>query len=156
MAVEYKCVGAPEKGKRKRGAKTRSDRVAHAMEEIIAAEAVDGWEYLRTDLVPVEERSGMFSRSHEVHRAVLIFRRGEVAALPGRMPETRIEAPAPEPVKEAPAIAPVAPPATPQEEPRLAPREDNPAESIKLAADRAQAPDLPTLRVPEDRPKGLG
>ena len=75
MGYEYKCVGAPEKGKRKRGAKTRSDRVANAMEITIQAEAVDGWEYLRTDLVPCEERSGLFGRSHEVHRAVMVFRR---------------------------------------------------------------------------------
>lgn len=75
MVYEYKCIGAPERGKRKRGAKTRSDRVANAMEEAIAAEAVDGWEYMRTDLVPVEERSGLFGRTHEVHRAILVFRR---------------------------------------------------------------------------------
>lgn len=72
---EYKCVGAPEKAKRSRGAKTRTDRVAHAMQELINREAVDGWEYLRTDLLPVEEKSGLFSRSSEAHRAVLVFRR---------------------------------------------------------------------------------
>lgn len=75
MAFEYKCVGAPERAKRKRGAKTRTDRVALAMQDVIMQEAVDGWEYLRTDLVPTEERSGMFSRTHEVHRAVMVFRR---------------------------------------------------------------------------------
>ena len=75
MTYEYKCVGAPEKGKRKRGAKTRSDRVANAMEQTILAEAVDGWEYLRTDLIPIEERGGMFKRPQEVHRAVMVFRR---------------------------------------------------------------------------------
>ena len=72
MTYEYKCVGAPEKGKRKRGAKTRSDRVANAMEQTILAEAVDGWEYLRTDLIPIEERGGMFKRPQEVHRAVMV------------------------------------------------------------------------------------
>lgn len=72
---EYKCVGAPEKAKRRRGAKTRTDRVAHALQDLINREAVDGWEYQRTDLLPVEERTGLFSRMHETHRAVLIFRR---------------------------------------------------------------------------------
>ena len=84
MAYEYKCVGAPEKGKRKRGAKTRSDRVANAMEIAIQAEATDGWEYLRTDLVPIEERGGMFKRPQEVHRAVLIFRRPLAREMPQR------------------------------------------------------------------------
>lgn len=75
MAFEYKVVGAPEKGRRRRGARTRSDRVAAAFEEILAAEAVEGWEYLRTDLVPVQEKAGLFSRREDVHRAVMVFRR---------------------------------------------------------------------------------
>ncbi len=75
MTFEYKTVGAPERAKRKRGLRSQSDRVAAAFEEILRAEAVDGWEYLRTDLLPVTERAGWFGRSHEVHRAVMVFRR---------------------------------------------------------------------------------
>ncbi|MEL6478018.1 MAG: hypothetical protein AAFR17_11895 [Pseudomonadota bacterium] len=75
MSYEYKAVGGPEKGRRKRGAKSRSDRVAAALEDILAREAVEGWEYLRTDLIPVEERRGWLGRSQEIHRAVLVFRR---------------------------------------------------------------------------------
>ncbi|MFK7945317.1 MAG: DUF4177 domain-containing protein [Paracoccaceae bacterium] len=72
---EYKVVGAPERAKRARGARTRTDRVAHALQDLINAEAVEGWEYQRTDLLPVEERPGLFSRVRETHRAVLVFRR---------------------------------------------------------------------------------
>lgn len=75
MNYEYKAVGAPEKPVRRRGAKRGSDRVAAAFEEALRAEAVDGWEYLRTDVVPVTERAGWFSRSREVSRAVMVFRR---------------------------------------------------------------------------------
>ncbi len=75
MTFEYKAIGAPEKAKRKRGLRNQSDRVALAFEEILQAEAVDGWEYLRTDLLPVTERAGWFGRGHEVHRAVMVFRR---------------------------------------------------------------------------------
>ncbi|MGR3716969.1 MAG: DUF4177 domain-containing protein [Thermohalobaculum sp.] len=75
MTFEYKTVGAPERAKRKRGLRSQSDRVAAAFEEILRAEAVDGWEYLRTDLLPVTERAGWFGRGHEVHRAVMVFRR---------------------------------------------------------------------------------
>lgn len=82
MTFEYKCVGAPERPKRQRGTRSRSERVALAMQEAISAEAVDGWEYLRTDLVPVEEKAGFFSRTQEVHRAVLIFRRERGAVRP--------------------------------------------------------------------------
>jgi hypothetical protein len=84
MSFEYKCVGAPERVKRQRGVRSRSERVALAMQEIISAEAVDGWEYLRTDLVPVEEKAGFFGRMHEVQRAVLIFRRESGAARPAQ------------------------------------------------------------------------
>jgi hypothetical protein len=75
MAFEYKTVGAPEKGKRQRGARSQSDRCAVAFDEVLQDEAVDGWEYLRTDLLPVTERAGWFGRKHEVHRAVMVFRR---------------------------------------------------------------------------------
>ena len=129
MAFEYKCVGAPEKAKRKKGARSRSERVARAMEEIIQAEAVDGWEYQRTDLIPVEERSGLFSRAHEVHRAVLVFRRAVGAA----------RATSAQPVQD---ITPGVP--TPE-------AEDEP---IRLAADRGQKAQSST---PGPRaPTGLG
>ena len=75
MKFEYKTVGAPERAKRRRGLRSQSDRVAAAFEEILQSEAVDGWEYQRTDLLPVTERAGWFGRSHEVHRAVMVFRR---------------------------------------------------------------------------------
>ena len=75
MTYEYKTVGAPEKGKRKRGLRSQSDRVAAAFDEILQDEVVGGWEYLRTDLLPVIESAGWFKRGHEVHRAVMVFRR---------------------------------------------------------------------------------
>ena len=75
MAFEYKTVAAPERAKKRRGAKTRTERVALAFEDLLNEHGVDGWEYLRTDLLPVEERTGMFSRVHEAHRAVMVFRR---------------------------------------------------------------------------------
>ena len=80
MSFEYKIVGAPEKGKRKRGARTASERVAAAFEEILEAEAVDGWEYMRTDILPVVERNSLFGRRQEAHRAVMVFRRALAAA----------------------------------------------------------------------------
>lgn len=75
MDFEYKTVGAPEKGKRRKGARSASDRVAAAFDEILKAEVRDGWEYLRTDILPVIERNGWLGRRHEAHRAVMVFRR---------------------------------------------------------------------------------
>ena len=95
MDYEYKCVGAPERPKRSRGAKTGSDRLAVAMEEIIHDEAVDGWEYMRTDLVPVIEKSSLLGRAQEVHRAVLVFRR-EIGARRGARASDQYRQPAPD------------------------------------------------------------
>jgi hypothetical protein len=75
MSFEYKTVGAPEKGKRRKGARSQSDRAAAAFEDILKAEATGGWEYLRTDILPLTERRGWLGGSHEVHRAVMVFRR---------------------------------------------------------------------------------
>ena len=39
MTFEYKTIGAPEKGQRKRGLRSQSDRVAYAFEQVLQAEA---------------------------------------------------------------------------------------------------------------------
>ena len=93
MTFEYKAIGAPEKAKRKRGLRSQSDRVALAFEEILQAEAVDGWEYQRTDLLPVTESGGWFRRGHEVHRAVMVFRRPLDRAPPVEIEATLRRAP---------------------------------------------------------------
>jgi hypothetical protein len=140
MSYEYKCVGAPERPKRQRGVRGRSDRVALAMQEIIAGEAVDGWEYMRTDLVPVEEKAGLFSRTHEVHRAVLVFRR-ELEPEP-RFVHARAHAVA---AREAPAEPGRL--TEPDREPTTEPR-------IRLSAERDEPPPLPRGNRPP--PTGLG
>jgi hypothetical protein len=140
MTFEYKCVGGPERPKRLRGTRSRSERVALAMQEIINIEAVDGWEYQRTDLVPVEEKAGLFSRAHDVHRAVLIFRRERSAARPAHAP---MQAPA---HVESVAASP---------EPEMA-RQAEPADArearIPLAAERGAPPPARGRRTPS----GLG
>ncbi|MCH8166977.1 MAG: hypothetical protein IIC03_03500 [Proteobacteria bacterium] len=104
MTYEYKIIGAPEKGKRKRGMRRKSDRVAAAFADILKSEAVDGWEYQRTDLLPVIEGAGWFRRGHEVHRAVMVFRRARNRA--------RVESDAT--LRRAPSVvAPAAPPVAP-------------------------------------------
>ncbi|MEM9762803.1 MAG: hypothetical protein AAF968_09865, partial [Pseudomonadota bacterium] len=75
MNYQYKLVGAPERGTRRRGTKTGSERVAAAMQEIVAQHAQEGWEYLRTDTLPVSEPRGFLGGRREVMRAVLVFRR---------------------------------------------------------------------------------
>ncbi|MAM61652.1 DUF4177 domain-containing protein [Maritimibacter sp. UBA3975] len=74
---EYNVVPAPKKGKRAKGVKGVEGRFAHALSECMNEMAADGWEYLRTDTLPSEERSGLTGRS-TVFQNMLVFRR-EVA-----------------------------------------------------------------------------
>lgn len=71
---EYKVVPAPNRGEKARGLKTPADRFAHALASLMNDYARDGWEYLRADTLPSEERTG-FTKRTTVYHAVLVFRR---------------------------------------------------------------------------------
>ncbi|MEC7764278.1 MAG: DUF4177 domain-containing protein [Pseudomonadota bacterium] len=71
---EYNVVPAPKKGKRAKGVKGAEARFAHALAECMNEMAADGWEYLRTDTLPSEERSGITGRA-TVFQNMLVFRR---------------------------------------------------------------------------------
>jgi hypothetical protein len=74
MRFEYKVVPAPTRGKKAKGAKTAADRFAHALGEVMNALAADGWDYLRTDTLPSQERQGLTGRT-TVFQNMLVFRR---------------------------------------------------------------------------------
>jgi hypothetical protein len=87
---EYKVVPAPAKGEKVRGAKTTADRFAVALNTLMNDLGRDGWEYLRADTLPCEERVG-FTGRQTVFQHMLVFRRviaveAPVAALPAPMP----------------------------------------------------------------------
>lgn len=169
MAYEYKCVAAPEKVKRRRGAKSRTDRVALAMQDVLMEEARNGWEYMRTDLVPIEERSGLFGRAQEVHRAVMVFRRGtqpvgrgaEPGAGRGRLFSRGDDGAGDD---RTPPLTPGARvlhggdddtlPDAPQHAPEQAPSETD--GDFRLAADRAEAPSAASHGERLRAPNGLG
>ena len=71
---EYAVVPAPKKGAKAKGAKTTDQRFAHALATLINEKAAEGWEYLRTDTLPSEERSGLTGKT-TVFQNMLIFRR---------------------------------------------------------------------------------
>ena len=81
---EYKTVALPQivQGKRKRGI-SEADVVAETFGEVIHLEAVDGWEYMRADILSAGTRGGMFSKEPVVtHYSVLVFRRTLESAWP--------------------------------------------------------------------------
>jgi hypothetical protein len=82
MLYEYKTVPAPTRGLKARGVKSPEARFAHAVETAINAAAAEGWEYLRSDTLPHEERQGL-TGSATTFRTLLIFRRALSAAAQG-------------------------------------------------------------------------
>ena len=71
---EYKVIPAPAKGRKGPGIKGAEGRFAHGLETAINELALEGWEYLRADILPSEERQGLTS-SQTVYRSMLVFRR---------------------------------------------------------------------------------
>jgi hypothetical protein len=70
----YKVIPAPGKAPKVPGVKAPEARFALGLEEAINEMAFEGWEYLRADILPSEERQGLTS-TQTVYRSVLVFRR---------------------------------------------------------------------------------
>ncbi|PKP84512.1 MAG: DUF4177 domain-containing protein [Alphaproteobacteria bacterium HGW-Alphaproteobacteria-2] len=77
--AEYKVVPAPRRAGKVRGVRGTEARFAHTLAEFLNEMAADGWEFLRSERLAVEERSGLFSRRTE-EQTVLIFRRDAAPA----------------------------------------------------------------------------
>ncbi len=94
MSYEYKVVPAPVRGLKAKGIKSAEDRFAHALETAMNELAGDGWEYLRADTLPCEQREGLMSKT-TVFQNMLVFRRAkkDVEAHPA----PKVEAPKVEP-----------------------------------------------------------
>ena len=77
---EYKVVPAPRRGEKAPGAKSTPDRFAVALSHLINDLGAQGWDYLRADTLPVDERAGL-TGTKTTFQSLLVFRRVvEVAA----------------------------------------------------------------------------
>ena len=104
---EYKVVPAPAKGRKAKGVKTPEARFALSVETVLNEMGAEGWEYLRAELLPSDERSGLTgSTTH--WRNVLVFRR-PVEAVEDRFQPRLIEAPDPTAAPLVPVPDPTAP-----------------------------------------------
>lgn len=109
---EYSVIPAPNRGEKGKDAKTPGDRYAAALAAELNRMARDGWEYVRADVLPSEERSGLTGRSTMYHN-LLVFRRAAAAPMAGsmaRQPQPEYAAAAsparaPEPVPDLPLAA---------------------------------------------------
>ena len=74
MHFEYMVVPAPRKGLKGKGVKGNEARFAFAIQTLMNEHAVQGWEFVRAEVLPSDERQGLTS-SHTVYRDLLVFRR---------------------------------------------------------------------------------
>ena len=119
---EYHVVPAPRRGEKARDAKTTADRFAVALTRLMNDLGRDGWEYLRADTLPCEERAGLTGKT-TAFQHMLVFRRAAAPAQAGASPHLAeplaiaappVAAPAPEgsappiatPANDAPSAAP--------------------------------------------------
>ena len=102
---EYRVVPAPRRGDKARGVKTAEDRFALALTSLMNALGAEGWEYLRADTLPLDERAGLTGGTRTSFQNLLVFRRAldEAAApvpaavavpvAPAPLPPLRLEQP---------------------------------------------------------------
>ncbi|MFD0858527.1 DUF4177 domain-containing protein [Roseovarius aquimarinus] len=143
---EYKVIPAPTKGVKAPGRKTPEARFAGTIESTLNAEAAEGWEYLRTDILPSDERQGL-TGSQTVYRTLLVFRRAKDGAPTTAEDVIQSAQDAAEDARPAPETQPAA--ETPRREPSV----------TKIApshADPAPAPDAPETPDAPDTPDAPG
>lgn len=83
---EYKIVPAPDRAKKIRGVKGPDARFAATLEDNLNTLGADGWEFVRTEVFSVEERTGLTGKK-SIDRQVMVFRKA--------LPEPAQTAPAP-------------------------------------------------------------
>ena len=79
QTYEYKAVPAPNRPKRVKGVKGTAGRFAALLTETMNEQAKEGWEYMRSDSLPVEDKPGLLKSRVETYQTMLIFRRALVA-----------------------------------------------------------------------------
>lgn len=94
---EFRVIPAPTRGEKSREAKTTPERFARALTRLMNEMGQEGWDYVRADTLPVEERSG-FTGTKTSFQNMLVFRRVLASAAEAAPPA-------------------ITPPASPQAEP---------------------------------------
>ena len=111
LRFEYKVIPAPRRGEKARGVKTTEDRFALALTLLMNDLGAEGWEYVRADALPCEERVGL-TGTKTTFQNVLVFRRVAAAsAIPTAVPPTARLVSQEPPAGAAPKLGPAEPPA---------------------------------------------
>ena len=85
---EYKAVPAPTRGTKAKGAKSTEDRFAVSITEALNEMAADGWEYVRAETLPCDERKGL-TGTQTTYQNILIFKRFKQVAVSRPAPPSK-------------------------------------------------------------------
>ncbi len=85
---EFKVIPAPTRGEKARGVKTTEERFALALTTLMNQMGAAGWDYVRADALPCEERVG-FTGTKTTFQNVLVFRR-VIESLSADLPVARL------------------------------------------------------------------
>lgn len=98
---EYRVIPAPRRGEKARGVKTTEERFALALTTLMNRMGAEGWDYVRAEALPCDERAGLTGGTKTSFQNMLVFRRalpmaeaGHVALSEEILPAVRL-APAP-------------------------------------------------------------
>lgn len=91
---EFKVIPAPRRGEKARGVKSTEERFALALTGLMNDMGREGWDYVRADTLPVDERSGL-TGTKTTFQNMLVFRRiMEADAAVAPLAAVQVEAPA--------------------------------------------------------------
>lgn len=71
---QYKVLPAPKRGEKAKGAKTTEERFALALTQMMNELGAEGWDYVRADTLPCDERVGL-TGTKTTYQNMLVFRR---------------------------------------------------------------------------------
>jgi hypothetical protein len=133
---EYKAVPAPTRGTKARGAKSTEDRFALSITETLNDMASDGWEYVRAETLPCDERKGL-TGTQTTYQNILIFKRFKQVSQPLTLDARTTSRPLPMEVDDTPAtqdyLRPVSEPVVPRRVTTHPPEEENNAPPLGAA-----------------------
>jgi hypothetical protein len=78
---EYALQPAPNRAEKHRALKTNAEKFGQTLADVMNDMARDGWEFLRSETLPAEERAGLTSKTTVMH-TFLVFRREMPLNLP--------------------------------------------------------------------------
>lgn len=112
LRYEFKVLPAPRRGEKARGVKSTEERFALALTTLMNQMGAEGWDYVRADTLPVDERTGLTGTKTSFQN-MLVFRRAlEEAAPPAAAAAPRLVAEE-APVAPSPRLGPAEVPAGP-------------------------------------------